>query len=387
MICINAGMGTPEEAAEWIEYCNSPAGSGMGARRAANGHPEPYQVRHWEVGNELWGRWQAHWTTASGYVDRYRLFARAMVQVDSSIQLYACGAPVLWGKAWNDTLIGGAATDIRSITDHPLIGGDVPLQTDPFDVFRNFMQVPDVLEEKWAALRQEMRRAGIVEPKLAVTELQMFAHLGPDRPEQGPAQLNRQNLVSPGTLGEALYDTLFYHAAVRLQPFVELITHSATVNHGGGLRKEHERVYANPCYYANLLFADFAEARPLAIQLASPSERAANVLPDLKDKNRQPVFDAIAALAARDLQGDVIVSLVHRGTVGPIRMPIQVEGFPRTGKALVQTLSGPTPWSVNTLEHPQAVVPIATEQDYQEGTLVVELQPFSIVQARLRLEH
>ena len=78
MICINAGDGTPEEAARWIEYCNGPADSPMGARRAANGHPEPYDVRYWEVGNELWGRWQVHWTTAAGYVDRYRQFAKAM---------------------------------------------------------------------------------------------------------------------------------------------------------------------------------------------------------------------------------------------------------------------------------------------------------------------
>jgi hypothetical protein len=40
----------------------------------------------------------------------------------------------------------------------------------------------------------------------------------------------------PATLAEALYDTLFYHVAVRNAPLVEVITHSATVNHGGRLR-------------------------------------------------------------------------------------------------------------------------------------------------------
>src|SRR5206468_5093319 len=56
MICVNAGSGTPEEAARWIEYCNGPATSPMGKLRAANGHPEPFHVKHWEVGNELWGK-------------------------------------------------------------------------------------------------------------------------------------------------------------------------------------------------------------------------------------------------------------------------------------------------------------------------------------------
>ena len=67
-----AGPGTPEEAAQWIEYCNGPASSPMGKLRAANGHPAPYNVaKHWEAGNELWGKWQVNWTTPAGNADRY----------------------------------------------------------------------------------------------------------------------------------------------------------------------------------------------------------------------------------------------------------------------------------------------------------------------------
>ena len=40
------------------------------------------------------------------------------------------------------------------------------------------MAVPEVLEQKWAALRRDMEAGGINDPRLAVTELQMFAHLG-----------------------------------------------------------------------------------------------------------------------------------------------------------------------------------------------------------------
>ena len=43
MICINAGDGTPEEAAAWVEYCNGSKETPMGRKRAENGHPEPYQ--------------------------------------------------------------------------------------------------------------------------------------------------------------------------------------------------------------------------------------------------------------------------------------------------------------------------------------------------------
>ncbi len=92
MICINGGDGTPEEAARWVEYCNGAPSTPMGRLRTKHGYREPYGVRHWELGNELWGRWQYHWTTAAGYVDRYRRFAEAMRTADPSIELYACGA-------------------------------------------------------------------------------------------------------------------------------------------------------------------------------------------------------------------------------------------------------------------------------------------------------
>jgi len=382
MICINAGTGTPAEAARWVEYCNGPPTSPMGARRAANGHPEPYQVRHWEVGNELWGHWQAHWTTPSGYVDRYHQFAQAMQKADRAIELQACGAPVLWGKAWNDSLIAGAASELHSLTDHPLIGGEVPRDTDPLDVFRDFMHVPDLLERKWGELRQAMARGGVRDGRLAVTELQMFARLGPRSGGPESERLNPQNLVSPGTLGEALYDTLIYHAAVRLQPFVELVTHSATVNHGGGLRKERERVYPNPCYYANLLFADFAEARPVRVELRGPSERAPMLLPDIKNAGGDASFGAVDALAALGTNGDLLVSLVHRGTGGALRVNVRLEGFSTGDKAELRTLTGPAPWAANTLERPAAVRPVRAEADVRNGSLALVLEPYSVVQAR-----
>jgi len=382
MICINAGTGTPEEAARWVEYCNGPTTTPMGSRRAASGHPEPYRVQHWEVGNELWGHWQAHWTTAAGYVDRYRRFAKAMLAADPTIELHACGAPVLWGKAWNDTLIAGTAKELSSITDHPLIGGDVARTTDPLDVYRDFMHVPDILESKWAALRDDMAAHDIKNPRLAVTELQMFAHLGARGDAGQQPRLNYRNLVNPGTLGEALYDTLIYHAAVRLQPFVEMVTHSATVNHGGGLRKERERVYANPCHYANELFAEFAEATPVKVQVKAASERAPIILPDIKNAGGNPEFSVVDAVAAVTPKGDLLVSLVHRGTSGPERVLLNTEGFSAADTAQLTTLTGTEPWAVNTLEKPDEVQPVQSELEVHDSSLRFVMQPFSIVQVR-----
>ena len=383
MICANAGSGTPEEAAQWIEYCNGSAKTPMGALRAANGHPEPYGVEYWEVGNELWGRWQYRWTTAEGYVDRYREFSEAMLKIDPTIRLYACGAPVMWGKKWNDTLIRGTGDILVRTTDHPLVGGRVAADADPLDVYRDFMAVPGVLERKWGQLRDDMVGAGIKQPSLAVTELQMFARLG--EPSKADAQrlINHANLVSPNTHAEALYDVLVYHAAIRLAPFVEMVTHSATVNHGGGLRKSRERVFANPCHYAQAVFADFAGAVPVAVEINSPKEKAPLVLPDLRNVTKDCSYKVIDSVAALDRKGDLLISVVHRGASQPVQLSITFEGFKPEPRAQVRTLVADVPWAANTLENQEVVKPVVTTVRFKGRGLSLTLRPYSFTCVRI----
>ena len=383
MICVNAGSGTPAEAGRWVQYCNGAVDTPMGALRAANRHPKPYNVRHWEIGNELWGRWQYYWTTASGYVDRYKDFSRAVLAADPTVKLYACGAPVFWGKQWNDTLIKGTAPTLETTTDHPLIGGAVPFDTDPLDVYRDFMAVPDVLQEKWAALERDMKSAGIGQPRLAITELQMFARIGRLSDPAATRRLRHDNLVGQRTLTEGLYDVLIYHAAIRLAPFVEMVTHSATVNHGGGLRKERERVYAQPCHYAQAMFADFADATPVSVELKSPSEQAPLVLPDLKRVTSQLTYNSVDALAALTAEGKLLISVIHRGTSGPIRLAINIEGFDAARQAELLTLSANKPWAANTLNEPDKIKPVMSFAEVRDNRLTLDLQPYTMMRVEI----
>ena len=116
--------------------------------------------------------------------------------------------------------------------------------------------------------------------------------------------------MNPSTQAEALYDILIYHAAVRLAPFVEMVTHSATVNHGGGLRKTHERVFANPCYYAQSMFAAFADATPVKTDLTCATEKAPMVLPDLRHVTKSRTGKVLDVLAAESSDGTLLLSIV-----------------------------------------------------------------------------
>jgi alpha-N-arabinofuranosidase len=245
------------------------------------------------------------------------------------------------------------------------------------------MAVPEVLEEKWAALRNDLAHAGIPQPRLAVTELQLFAHLA-RASSNAPVRLTRENLPGQGSITEAMYDVLIYHAAIRLAPFVELITHSATVNHGGGLRKERERVWANPCHYAQAAFAELAGATPVVCEIEAAEEQAPLVLPDLRKVTKSVTFAAVDALAARASDGGLLISLVNRGDSSePVQLRIEFAGFAPAEEAFVRTLAARSPAEGNTLEQPEAVLPMDTKVRLRDDQLELALPPYSVLRVRV----
>jgi alpha-N-arabinofuranosidase len=91
-ICVNAGFGDAHSAAEWVEYFNGAASTPMGKLRAANGHAEPYRVKWWNIGNEMYGPWQLGHMSLAHYAIKHNMFAQAMRQVDPTIKIVASGA-------------------------------------------------------------------------------------------------------------------------------------------------------------------------------------------------------------------------------------------------------------------------------------------------------
>ena len=74
-VTVNAGLGDANSAAEEVEYLNGPANSEWGSRRAANGHPQPYGVKFWNIGNEPYGWWQIGKTSLEYFMMKHNEFA------------------------------------------------------------------------------------------------------------------------------------------------------------------------------------------------------------------------------------------------------------------------------------------------------------------------
>ena len=92
MLAVNMGMGSIQDAANLVEYCNAPIGAKYSDLRAQHGQSEPYRVKYWCLGNEMDGAWQIGHLSAADYGRKAREAAKMMRRHDSDIELVLCGS-------------------------------------------------------------------------------------------------------------------------------------------------------------------------------------------------------------------------------------------------------------------------------------------------------
>ncbi|RKD88928.1 alpha-L-arabinofuranosidase C-terminal domain-containing protein [Halopiger aswanensis] len=395
MICLNAGSATPEDAARWVEYCNGSTDTEMGALRAEHGHPEPYDVAYWEVGNELYGSWQIGWTTPEGNADRFRRFKEAMEAVDESIDVFACGNRL---TDWNEPLLEELEAD-DWLTDHVLVECHADPETDPVELFNAHSGFASQLREEYEAVAAECRAAGLEEVRQAITELQLFTRFDEldeeseaddgaveDR-ENGERHLDRETLPTNKSITEVVFDATIIHECIR-SGTVEMVTHSGVGNHGGGLRKSQGHVWADPCYYGQQLGSRLIGGTPIGVDVTChtfSTETAwgtdtSEWFGELEPVTDEPAIDAMAVTDADE--HDLAIVLVHRDA-GADAIDVTVSGEPLAAvdgdEVTVDRLSAETMYERNTLEEPDRITPTTDSATVDEDSVTVSLPPCSMV--------
>lgn len=343
-ISVNAGSGTPEEAAAWVEYCNGDATTKYGKMRAANGHAAPYNVRLWEVGNELWGDFQIGWQTAESNARRYNEFTSAMRKADPKIRFIATGADVDFFREWNGELIKQASANLDLISTHLVIGMQPAEQraqnADDAFTHKADLAVPvgtgRKLDEMYAQLQSDSRTRGRV--KLAFTEWQFWSPR-----EQDPRFTN---------LGGAINSAGFFNMLLRRADFVPVSNMSNLVQFAG-IHRQRGQIFVAPSYHILRLYSDTVGWRPVALRLRAPGYdvRAGNRrLPEIPNV---PDVDALALLSpdGRTLR----VYLVNRHLTNSLPTKIALGTFDFGGRATMRRLHAKTLASANSPEDPRAV--------------------------------
>lgn len=122
-ICINAGLGSVDDARAWVEYANESRHTYWADQRRKNGREDPYKVKYWALGNEIDGPWQLGHKNAEDYSKFALEAAKAMRLVDPSIKLIASGSSNYgadW-QGWNRTVINALRNQIDYVALHTYI--------------------------------------------------------------------------------------------------------------------------------------------------------------------------------------------------------------------------------------------------------------------------
>jgi len=114
LVTVNTGFGDAYSAAAQLEYSNGSANTHMGALRAKNGEPEPFNIRYWCIGNEMFGNWQLGHMKLEHYVQKHNWVVDKMREVDPDI------IPIASGNAgsWSEGLLKNCSNHIDLMAEH-----------------------------------------------------------------------------------------------------------------------------------------------------------------------------------------------------------------------------------------------------------------------------
>ena len=318
---------TVEDAAAWLEYVNGAPGSRMGALRASHGHPAPWAVKYWEIGNEIWGDWVRGHSDAETYARNYRRYHDAMRAVDSTIRFIAVGDNDM---NWNRTVLSRVGRSIDYLAIHHYYGHD-SAQRDT----RNLMARPLHYERFY---REVERLAREVAPgrtiRLAINEW------GLALPE------SRQY-----SMESALHGARLMNVFERSAPLVEMTAVSDLVNGwpGGIIQASRHGVFVSPLYHANVLWASHLGRERLRTQVGSPTFDSG------QEGKGVPYLDAVASRAADGAR--IFVKLVNTHPTEALETTVEIRGARIAPEAEWDVLASDDPKAWNSFATPDAIVP------------------------------
>ena len=158
LICMPATSTDPEEvqyAIDWIHYVNDPVTTEWGKIRAANGHPEPYNVKYFQIDNEPMN----HGFSPEQYAVIVNVYGSRIRKIAPEVKIVACGQKRSNDLNWSQKLIDIAGDNFDILGCHNYEYEAENFQTGLFRI-----------EDYLVKLRDYVRNSAHPDIKLAVLE-------------------------------------------------------------------------------------------------------------------------------------------------------------------------------------------------------------------------
>jgi alpha-N-arabinofuranosidase len=370
VFCLNMGTGTLDEALAWVEYCNGTGDTYWANRRRANGHAEPYGVRFWGLGNEMYGEWQIGQRTAADYVTTARQWAKALKWLDPGIRLVSCGQTGV--DDWDREVIDGLA---RYVDMH-----SIHLYTGSPDYWSNVL-APHFAEralEITGALIDRARYVQQIEHEVSVAYDEWNVWY---RTEDG-------QLEERYSLSDALAVATYLNVFVRRCHIVRMANLAQLVNVIAPIVTSPDGMFLQGGYH------------PFALMAQASHEVAVDTVVDSGTHPHQDQpggrwsyrvaglgpFQLLDVAATRDAEARrLTISVVNRDPERAITTQVNLLGGEATGTMAVHQVRGDTPDAVNSFTQREAVRANKTEQAVRGDRLDVVFPPqsFSVLEVTM----
>ena len=330
-ICLNLGSGTPQEAAEWVEYVNRHWGDRRGGLL-------------WELGNELWGDWQIGYPTLEELPGRTAAFSKAVRNVDPRVTLIATGQDPDVYEKWNAAQLTIAPDAYSYLATHFVVG-DGMVNKEPSDDFRVEAQLalPVGLERRLRLMKEQIDAHPKARNRVKLAFTEWLFH-GDSR--RSPTFHNQ---------GGALCTAGFLNTLIRVADFVPISDMTGLIEFGGVWKKKGT-VYGVPAYWAFRMYSNSDIKTPVETrtEVESYDVREGNRrIPEIPDT---PYLDVTATLNERG--NKLTLFCVNRKTKGDIEASVNVPGF-EIDSASLQELKADTIFAENNEDQPEAVIPVS----------------------------
>ena len=374
MLTVNLGTGTPEEARNWVEYCNSPMGTKYANLRAANGSVEPHAVKLWCLGNEMDGPWQLGHVPADQYAIRAQQALKMMRDVDRSIELVVCGSCTISLPTyldWDRQVLEYLGDQVDYISLHRYVGNH---NNDTPDYLAVTNSIDRQIEEMDATCRYvQARRHSRRRPYLCFDEWNVWYK---NQQMDGEGKWAPHLVEEVYNLEDALVVAGFLNSFIRHADVVKIANLAQIVNVIAPILTRGNEMLIQSIFFPFEMFSSRREGISLQPVLQGPTYTG-------QTNGSTTYVDASVILAGDRLH----LFAVNRNLTE--FAPIQIHLADRSILALdnAELLTGPDAKAANSFEQPGIIKSCPwAEAKVDKGLALFELPPLAVVATTWRLE-
>jgi alpha-N-arabinofuranosidase len=370
MVTVNLGTGTPEEARNWVEYCNSLTGSLYADLRSANGSPEPYDLKLWCLGNEMDGPWQLGHVPADQYAIRAQQAAKLMKDVDPSLELVACGscAPDLpTYMAWDRTVLEYIGPYADYISLHRYVGNR---SGDSANFLAITNSIDKQIEEMDAVCRYvQARTRSKKRHYLCFDEWNVWYRAREAEHMNGRGTFAPHLIEEEYNLEDALVVAGFLNSFIRHADVLKIANIAQIVNVIAPILTRPDAMLLQSIYYPFVMYSKRRDGVALQPIVKGPGYESAS-------NGYVTYLDTSAILG----DGVLHTFLTNRSLEETAQVEIAYPGGHLTGVESAEIVTGAHPNDRNTYGQPSVVVSQTFKAvTVQDGTAQIELPPLSVV--------